>query len=256
MDQAQPVIAETAPTAPTSKRQLPPWIPNLPPRDMPNQEDVLAMIDAWAEYRYSEISKIYLQKGGWEGWAQVELALAFSLRYEKINVFREETVYSGSNRRADLTLMLAGHQTQVVELKVESLWQDQSLGVSGFVNAVKEDISKITINSLKPAFRPALVYAVGISCGNDQVAAYTMEPSSWIPYEHIYRYEILKSSSSEHSPLIRWNVLVDRPSIAANDEHTLASSSRATGLHINSGQLPLPDKEPAAAQEHVLAVAE
>ena len=222
---------------------------------MPNLEDVVAIIGAWAGHNYPKIREIYWQKGGWEGWTQVELALLFTQLYPKTNTFREELVYLGSSKRADLTLMLAGEQTQVIELKVESLWQDQSAGgVTNFVKSLKTDISKIDSNNLAPDFRPALVYAIGLTC-RDEVNQYALDLIHWSPYQNDIKFNQLVPSTGDVPALYSWHVVLRRPALPAGDDHTSAFSVEEMPLAVSSKESVFQGKEPSAAQRHILAIA-
>ncbi|KAF7137086.1 hypothetical protein CNMCM5793_006974 [Aspergillus hiratsukae] len=64
-----------------------------------------------------------MQKGGWEGWAQVELANVFQTAYPQHAVLREQSVYV-DGRKADITLTMEGEIYQVIELKCEAMWED------------------------------------------------------------------------------------------------------------------------------------
>lgn len=245
--QAVAIDASTMPS--TFSGTMPPWVPELPHRDMPNLEDVVSIIGAWSAYHYYKIREIYWQKGGWEGWAQVELALAFTQLYPKTNTLREQTVYVGSNKRADLTLMLANELTQVIELKVESLWQDQSAGgVTNFVTALKADIKKIDINNLDPQYRPALVYAIGLTC-RDEVNEYALDMDHWNPYQNAIHFNELVPSTGDIPALYLWYVGLSRPVAPATDEHTSAYSIEAMPL-IRKSRDSIPQcEEPPAAEE-------
>ena len=202
---------------------LPLWTPPVPRhRDMPELDDVLAITGQWAIDNIDTIREIYWQKGGWEGWAQVGLALRLVQQYPKTNTFREQTVYVGSTKRADLTLQLAGESTQVVELKMESLWQDASAGgAANFVTAVKNDMYKIDVNNVRPQYRPAIVYAIGLTL-RDEVNQYAIDPNSWIPYVlgKDVNYKVLQLSTPEHPALLLWYASLIRPVDASSDQHT------------------------------------
>ncbi|KAL5372178.1 hypothetical protein PMIN06_010258 [Paraphaeosphaeria minitans] len=199
---------------------IPVWDPPTPPdRDMPTLDDILSIIGQWGIDNYLTIREVYWQKGGWEGWAQVELALLFTQQYKKTNTFREELVYWGNNRRADLTLELQGEKTQVIELKMESLFQDQAPGgVTSFITKMKEDILKIDTYNLKPEYRPALVYAIGFSC-RDEVNEYCLDGNNWQPYKNDVDYKLLVPSTDDHPALFMWFVSLNRTTNPAKDQH-------------------------------------
>ncbi|KAH8801806.1 hypothetical protein F5884DRAFT_655778, partial [Xylogone sp. PMI_703] len=98
------------------------------------------------------------QKGGWEGWLQVELASVMNQNFTSTSVFREERPFNGSNERVDLQLEKTGEEDQIIELKTESLFN----GPRNFLTGVKIDID--SFQRLTLTKRPAKVYAVGFSC--------------------------------------------------------------------------------------------
>jgi hypothetical protein len=165
-------------------KDVPHWMPTVPPLRMPRSEDIVEIISAWAIATYPKIQAIYHQKGGWEGWAQVELAYVFTQQYPEINCFREQQVYAGTERRADMVLTHPDQVTMVIELKTESLFQDTSIGVSAAVNAIYTDINKIDRYQISDPFRQpngATPLAIGFTL-NDQVNLYACQAGSWGTY--------------------------------------------------------------------------
>ncbi|GFF96948.1 hypothetical protein IFM53868_08809 [Aspergillus udagawae] len=148
-------------------------------------------------------------RGGWEGWMQVNIAVLLKEFYPNVTLQREEHVYTGSNMRADLTFKIAGEPTQVVELKVESLWQDASAGVSGFLAAYKKDIDKVSNNQLVASLRPAKVYVIGLTC-KDQVFQYMRNLSNWYPYANAFKYTCLVPGTGTEDALYMWCVVKSR----------------------------------------------
>ena len=213
---------------------LPIWVPptTRPSKDMPDLDDVLAITAQWAVERIDTIREIYWQRGGWERWAQVELALLFTQQYPATNTTREQLVYVGSTRRADLTLELKGEETQVIEMKMESLWQDSSSGgPANFVNALKNDIYKIDVNNLLPKYRPALVYALGITL-MDPVNRFALNPENWAPYQNDIKFRLLIPSTPDSPALILWYVVLSRPATPTGDQdqHTMGYPKNAEPL--------------------------
>ncbi|KAE9390654.1 hypothetical protein BT96DRAFT_1024443 [Gymnopus androsaceus JB14] len=97
--------------------------------------DVVSHIEAWMKEKGNAIEEAYALKvvrsannfadmvpqGGWEGWAQVELALFFQKQkdFEGATISREDHVYEGTLRRDDLLIKKPSFTT-MVELKCES----------------------------------------------------------------------------------------------------------------------------------------
>ena len=147
------------------KLEIPPWMPDdLPDRVMPDLIDVYKIIDKWTTVTYAKVLQAYRFKGGWEGWAQIELAMGIQAKYKDITVTREVLVYEGSAERADLVLAKAGETTHIIELKVFSLWRFEEYGKTSFVNGFIEDIDKITQKGVRASVGPAQLHAVGLCC--------------------------------------------------------------------------------------------
>lgn len=74
-------------------------------------------------------------RGGWEGWAQVELALFLSACGYVVE--REANIFADANRRIDL---LIGWQGQFLGLEVKC---ETAAGAAGFYAEVDADLTKI-----------------------------------------------------------------------------------------------------------------
>lgn len=234
IDQIRPVYVQFAPAtwtnpyfssklfSPTQLTHFPTQLTHFPPESdlvpsypdhssdrSPNEEEVLSLIGNWAQANYKAIQQVYLQRGGWEGWMQVNIAMLLNEFYPNVIMQREEHVYTGSNMRADLTFKIAGEPTQVVELKVESLWQDASAGVSGFLAAYKKDIDKISNNQLVASLRPAKMYVIGLTC-KDQVFQYMRNLDNWYPYAKAFKYTCLVPTTGTEDALYMWWVVKSR----------------------------------------------
>lgn len=124
----------------------------------------------------AEAENAYLQKGGWEGWLQVELANLLNLQYgQTTNIQRESTEpYTGS-QRADLlvTCLPDGDMTPLppplaIELKAESIFQ---MGYGKTIGkTARDDYETIAEYGLTRKFRFAQ-YAVYMS-GEGQTSLY------------------------------------------------------------------------------------
>lgn len=166
-------------------------------KGMPTLDNILAIISGWAIPMYPSLRQIYLQKGGWEGWMQVNIALALTQGFPNTKTYREQSVWDGSNERVDLLLLSAGEPTQIVELKCESFYQDNGPGTfKTFVRAMKKDIAKIVVNgeALNPLYKPAIFYVIGLTMV-DEVTDYALNPTSWIPYQDAVRHSKLIAAS-------------------------------------------------------------
>jgi len=110
-----------------------------------------------------KIAAAYKQKGGWEGWAQVEIAYLVQDKYPNVTIDREVNVYTGTQKENDFVIIDKNDATkpkQVVELKCERGTQTPSQFKQSFIN----DITKIKTLPIGAAYKPAKSYAVAISC--------------------------------------------------------------------------------------------
>jgi hypothetical protein len=147
---------------------------NVPSEGLPDVTDLLTWVQNWYTQQRFKILQIYQQKGGWEGWAQVELANGLSTLAD-CTCQREIMVYANNQKRADLLLTskISTDPRQVMELKCESLFQDAQ-GNGAYVDKVIEDLDKITDHPVKQELRPARVIALGATFV-DKVTEYAAE---------------------------------------------------------------------------------
>jgi hypothetical protein len=108
----------------------------------------------------------YMQKGGWEGWAQVEFASFLTRNNYYKSVQRELTGIFKSGERADLLcsgdLAAQTYINDIIELKTETLFQSGS-GKDDFKKRVEGDIQKIQGPLASPYPTNSRVTAIGIS---------------------------------------------------------------------------------------------
>ncbi|KDN67625.1 hypothetical protein CSUB01_10831 [Colletotrichum sublineola] len=117
---------------------------------------------------FNTIANAYSEKGGWEGWAQVEIANVIKANYEGLSVTREDGVYDGSIARSDLVLVNeASGVRNVIELKCQR--GSARTNSKWIVQQVLDDAGKLQ-RTLKPEFRPAKCFAVGIAITPDAIA--------------------------------------------------------------------------------------
>ena len=99
----------------------------------PAVQAVDQIIIGWAQANLGKILLAYQMKGGWEGWAQVELAIA--LPANGVPVLREQTIYGNAPaRRVDLVI----NGALGVELKCATADLPDVFG------KVSEDLDKLT----------------------------------------------------------------------------------------------------------------
>lgn len=125
--------------------------------------NILKEVEHWTTHAMYQIDSAWKQKGGWEGWAQVEIALAFTEKDsdvgEHYEVTREGYPYGGLHR-ADIILTPkdAQYRTEVIELKCQS----ENRTEYGFTYVVEEDVNWI-ISKYKSAKTPTRFWALAIT---------------------------------------------------------------------------------------------
>lgn len=152
---------------------------------MPKLDDcdihVEAVIRSWAADNMGKIIKAYSQKGGWEGWAQVEIATALhdslqeqfddatdQVRAAVTKVKREVPVYpptkSPKDRevqtKADIVVSTGPSKRRehvIIEMKCEGAKNDK-----GFVQRVQDDVEKVD-GEILDKFRPAKAWALAFT---------------------------------------------------------------------------------------------
>lgn len=98
------------------------------------------MIEKAMNAKSSDIEAAYSLKGGWEGWAQVELALYLQKVLSGSTIEREMAVYAGNTQLADLVITgetINPENTAIIELKC------RNSGHANFARTVKDDLKKI-----------------------------------------------------------------------------------------------------------------
>ncbi|KAK7446507.1 hypothetical protein CaCOL14_010916 [Colletotrichum acutatum] len=114
---------------------------------------------------FNTIRNAYSEKGGWEGWAQVEIANFIKSGYTSLRVTREDGVYDGNTQRSDLILQNGSGIRTIIELKCERGSAPNSRWI---VDEVIKDAEKLQ-GTLKTKFRPAICFAVGIAVTREAV---------------------------------------------------------------------------------------
>ncbi|WP_026701769.1 hypothetical protein [Salibacterium aidingense] len=108
---------------------------------MPIEEQISASIYEWAEVNADKMEILYQFKGGWEIWAQCEIALflynKFTFHYN-IPAPREEKVY-GNGQRCDLYIPFSENQKMIMELKCFSIQNEQN-----FFKNLRNDYLKLS----------------------------------------------------------------------------------------------------------------
>jgi hypothetical protein len=135
-------------------------------RFMPTEDDVLKIVINWATLKSLLIGEAYAQSGGWEGWAQVELAIAFKRAFPDTTIQREVHSFDVSSYKADFMLTYPGYRPLIIEIKCESSGQDIP-GPSAFWRDYATDLQKATNYLINPTYLPADVWTIGFTCNDD-----------------------------------------------------------------------------------------
>lgn len=135
---------------------------------MQNANDIIGLISTWAYNKRNDIYKLWVATGGWEVWAQNEIKMVFD-DYWDCN--REWNVYNDASLSADFTLEANGRRRQIVELKVQSVGQDQYQGINSLGTRLRKDVRKTTEKGIHANYRPADIWAIGIACQEEAADA-------------------------------------------------------------------------------------
>ncbi|WP_414447873.1 hypothetical protein AB4851_14980 [Burkholderia sp. 22PA0099] len=104
-------------------------------------DDFTLLVQTWAVARSDSFGSKWPVKGGWEGWAQVDLVSEMLQDDPTLDILREQAIYRGGRRRVDLLLnanAMMDDDMIPVEIKAESLQN-----CSAFVDGVLKDLDKL-----------------------------------------------------------------------------------------------------------------
>ncbi|KAG7087364.1 hypothetical protein E1B28_013337 [Marasmius oreades] len=137
------------------------------------------MLDAiieWGKDNHikDRIWRAHQQRGGWEGWVQVELAIYLGEFFKntlfpgrEIKVTREEYTYGETQQRSDILFTTIRENGTVfynaIELKCETL----NTGKAGFRLEVKNDCTKVDNAKPKESFAPCAAWVLAFSTTPD-----------------------------------------------------------------------------------------
>ncbi|KAJ4017762.1 hypothetical protein NW752_001670 [Fusarium irregulare] len=148
----------------------------MPPRPYANAEPVIQKIADWAAAK--PLLRIYAQKGGWEKYAQVELAMYLQ---DKLggDPTREVPVFKDDKELADILYKPLNEPKYFIELKCQSSLQD-SRNVDSFANRILDDMIKCDYGGRAPGYEntPALAIGIGVDpAGVDQAIKIFSKPT-------------------------------------------------------------------------------
>ena len=130
--------------------------------------NVFEWIKGWAAEKSPKIKKVYKFNGGWEKWAQIDMALYMNdlLNTRSISL-REVNAYTNERSKADLFLRPFDDLDPglLVELKCYNQYLDLASASRDFVNGVMKDVEKRT--TIKDAWKELWYMAVGVGVGKD-----------------------------------------------------------------------------------------
>lgn len=121
--------------------------------------DFLALVQAWADANVDRIRAVWPLPGGWEAWAQAEIAAVVNADDRPTWIMREPRVYP-DNCRADFLVndpfLNTPEDEIVVEMKCESLrnW-------NAFVDGLRYDVWKLN-GALGMDLAPAYKMSLGL----------------------------------------------------------------------------------------------
>ena len=91
------------------------------------------------------LRQLHSQKGGWEGWAQVELAVRIPT-WLGGQCLREESQVYNNGTRADIVHYSLQNTSNVIELRCQSMLQDE-INIGSLANRINDDITKIALGN-------------------------------------------------------------------------------------------------------------
>jgi hypothetical protein len=143
--------------------------------NIPQAAPLVPAIYAWAGTKAANILEAYTVGGGFEVWAQIEIAVAVRrwCQFAGIpaNLQREAPIFAANNQLAvDFAVNYAAFP-HIVELKVEGS-NPNADNATIFAKGLDADITKLIEKKVKPEWNDHPGLAVGISC-TDQAAQAT-----------------------------------------------------------------------------------
>ncbi|MDG9670896.1 hypothetical protein ONV78_24365 [Hahella sp. CR1] len=131
------------------------------------EKQIFGWAQGWAKNKGEEIVRNFMQKGGWEGWAQVELANVFQTLPGDgvVNVEREVHAYQNARQAVDIKITDVNQQKSfLVELKCESLFASadsatQQAGNKFYLN-FQDDIQKLRLRTKQQSQPLALMFII------------------------------------------------------------------------------------------------
>lgn len=124
-------------------------------------DQIIACLTLLIKSKGSEMANAFMQKGGWEGWLQVELASDLNARFPlQIAAQREMTGPFKGDQRVDLLARTSSSPPVAIEIKAESIFQSGNNMTIGKLAVL--DFDKIVGEGLSSEYR-FLQFALALS---------------------------------------------------------------------------------------------
>jgi hypothetical protein len=178
--------------------------------------EIVPVILQWAKNQKAIIRQLFLQKGGWEGWAQCEIARELQRAFPSnaTTIVREnDEAYVAQALRCDISITMPGKTAAIIELKCESLFQDARAN-KAFCHALATDVTKIFTAALTNQYTPAKLYAIGFTCST-QIAGQVQN------YNFGAQLSSQKVDDAAFDPITMWVVSTSFPAPAAGSSSAL-----------------------------------
>ncbi|XP_014559311.1 hypothetical protein COCVIDRAFT_13750 [Bipolaris victoriae FI3] len=135
--------------------------------------DIKRFVKDFLVARWPIDQQIYQQKGGWEGWLQVELANKWLNDYGYTwKPERERHVYANlPSAAADLTPTKASSISHVIELKTGGEYRDDANGNNLF-SSIADDIRKIATGGVIADLGRTVLFTIGVCVRQDIATKY------------------------------------------------------------------------------------
>jgi hypothetical protein len=136
-------------------------------------DQFIKLVQSWLGSKTRELNTCWTTKGGWEGWAQCDLAIMLLHENSAYEVEREMPSVYGSANQPDFVINNGkrGHERIVVELKCESF-----NNIDNFVKGLNIDVAKLAQKNLAGDYKNATRLSLGFFTTPTKLPDYTINP--------------------------------------------------------------------------------
>lgn len=120
----------------------------------------------WVQQRQAQIQYNWPVKGGWEGWAQVDLTAYILSLNSTFDILREQRIYTAPRKKTDL--LLNGDLGPVAQIPVE-IKTESAENVAGFLPGVIKDLNKLD-GQRRPAYQNSTCVSMALAFSPESVA--------------------------------------------------------------------------------------